>query len=222
MLALAEKQSSTACLSSMRLAWITSPAARSASRVQSKEQLYQGHCTYTGKPWLKTAVSLGKALHHLTRRTAGTGAAEEQAARPPKRGLCVACAPTARRTPRLQARRRAPEDDVELDDDYGWAEARCSECLVPAPVLWHLDGLAYAEPAAYGVTLLCTALRRSLDAQGDRGVQPVLKQVWAAASQAVDRLVDIAEDYAPEGVSRGAARHCCSSPWPVNGRGAAL
>lgn len=42
-----------------------------------------------------------------------------------------------------------------------------------------------------------------MDAQGDRGAQPVLKQVWATASQAVDRLVDIAEDYAPEGVSRG-------------------
>jgi len=52
-------------------------------------------------------------------------------------------------------------------------------------------------------------------------VQPVLKQVWAAASQAVDRLVDIAEDYAPEGVSRGAARHRCSSLWPLDGWGSA-
>ncbi len=79
-----------------------------------------------------------------------------------------------------------------------------------------------AKPAAQCVTLSCTALRRGLDAQGDKGVQPVLKQVWAAASQAVDRLVDIAEDYAPEGVSRGAARHRCSSLWPLDGWGAAL
>jgi len=137
----AEKQSSTACLFRMRLALITSPAARNASRVQPKEKLYQGQCTYTGEPWLKTAVSYGKAPHYLTRRTAGTGAAEEQAARLQKRGLRVACAPTARRTPRLQARRRAPEDDVELDDDYGWAEARCSRRLVPAPMLCHWMGM---------------------------------------------------------------------------------
>lgn len=42
--------------------------------------------------------------------------------------------------------------------------------------------------------------------QGSSGLQPVLRQVWAAASRAVDGLVDVAEDYVPENVSRGTVR----------------
>ena len=42
--------------------------------------------------------------------------------------------------------------------------------------------------------------------QGSSGVQPVVRQVWAAASRAVDGLVDVAEDYVPENVSRGTVR----------------
>ena len=42
--------------------------------------------------------------------------------------------------------------------------------------------------------------------QGSSGLQPVLRQVWAAASRAVDGLVDVAEVYVPENVSRGTVR----------------
>ena len=53
--------------------------------------------------------------------------------------------------------------------------------------------------------------------QGDGGLQPVLRQVWATASRAVDGLVDVAEDYVPENVSRGTVRRRRASPPAVPG-----
>lgn len=140
-----------------------------------------------------------------------------------------------RRALPLQARRRAQEDEdyVELDDEDGWSQVRMLCSGGRARTLWSAGAQSQDElcgwprvcsctcrngqarsyfpeqRAGRGRVRYCSDLLTSRCAgawQGSSGLQPVLRQVWAAASRAVDGLVDVAEDYVPENVSRGTVR----------------
>ena len=172
-----------------------------------------------------------------------------------------ACSSSARRSPPLQARRRAQEDEdyVEPDDEDGWAQVRMLHSLRRACILWLAGTQSQEELCGWPRACSCTpktghARSHSPDQrsgrrevrccsdraltsrcagawQGSSGLQPVLRQAWAAASRAVDGLVDVAEDYVPENVSRGTVRRRTRKPacrlwrscrWRPTGRPAAV